>query len=152
MKDRVGRLRRRKLGPPLASFLASLGDLKISLQIYIELTGSQQPEVRKVNPDMNDPCSDNPDNVSSAVNPATTATTKSRQQVLLQTAVTYAHATGHCSNPVPIRVILDSGSRRTYITDSLKRRLGQVPRKTETFNLNTFDDERFTKQRCGREW
>ena len=36
MKDRVGRLRRRKLGLP---YLASLGDLKISLQIYIELTG-----------------------------------------------------------------------------------------------------------------
>ena len=38
MKDRVGRLRRRKLGPP---YLASLGDLKISLQIYIELTGPE---------------------------------------------------------------------------------------------------------------
>ena len=45
-------------------------------------------------------------------------------------------------------VPLASGSQRTYITNSLKKRLGLVPVRTETLNLNTFGNEHFTKQQC----
>ena len=78
---------------------------------------------------------------------STTTTTKTRNKVLLQTAITYAHG-GSSSSPIPVCVLLDSGSQRTYITNSLKKRLGLVPIRTETLNLNTFGNEHFTKQRC----
>ena len=79
---------------------------------------------------------------------ATTITIKSRHKVLLQTAVTYAQAINGSAKPVPVRVLPDSGSQRSYITNSLKKRLGLVPFKTETVNLNTFGDEHCTKQWC----
>ena len=78
---------------------------------------------------------------------STTTTTKTRNKVLLQTAVTYAHG-GSSSSPIPVHVLLDSGSQRTYITNSLKKQLGLIPIRTETLNLNTFGDEHFTKQLC----
>jgi hypothetical protein len=43
---------------------------------------------------------------------------------------------------------LDSGSQRSYITNSLEKRLGLVPIRTETLNLNTFGDDHFKKRRC----
>ena len=61
----------------------------------------------------------------------TTTATKSHHQVLLQTAVTYAKSSND-SREVPVRVLLDSGSQRSYITSSLKRRLGLPTIKTET--------------------
>ena len=72
---------------------------------------------------------------------------KGQYKVLLQTVATYAQGE-HQSNPVPVRILLDSGSQRSYCTNALKQKLGLVPTKTETLNLNTFGDERFTKQRC----
>ena len=77
----------------------------------------------------------------------TTTATKSHHQVLLQTAVTYAKSLNG-SSEIPVRVLLDSGSQRSYITSSLKRRLGLPTIKTETLNLNTFGDDNYTKQRC----
>ncbi len=68
-------------------------------------------------------------------------------EVLLQTAITYAHE-GSSFSPISVCVLLDSGSQRTYITNSLKKRLGLVPIRTETLNLNTFGNEHFTKQQC----
>ncbi|CAB4034063.1 Hypothetical predicted protein, partial [Paramuricea clavata] len=79
------------------------------------------------------------DNLTSTDNPTTTGymttedsttttTTKTRNKVLLQTAVT--------------------GSQRSYITNSLKKGLGLVPIRTETLNLNTFGDDHFKKRRC----
>lgn len=47
-----------------------------------------------------------------------------------------------------MRILLDNGSQRSYVTDHLKERLGLEPVRTETLNLNTFGDERVTKQRC----
>ncbi|CAB4039842.1 Transposable element Tcb2, partial [Paramuricea clavata] len=98
------------------------------------------------------------DNLTSTDNPATTGymttedsttttTTKTRNKVLLQTAVTYAQGENG-SNPIPVRLLLDSGSQRSYITNSLKKRLGLVPIRTETLNLNTFGDDHFKKRRC----
>jgi hypothetical protein len=70
------------------------------------------------------------DNLTSTDNPittgymttedsTTTTTTKTRNKVLLQTAVTYAQGENG-SNPIPVRLLLNSGSLRSYITNSLK--------------------------------
>ena len=82
-----------------------------------------------------------------SVSHTTTASSKGQSKVLLQTVATLAHA-DHQSDPVPVRILLDSGSQRSYCTNTLKEKLGLVPTKTETLSLNTFGDERFTKQRC----
>ncbi|XP_067029594.1 uncharacterized protein [Acropora muricata] len=58
-------------------------------------------------------------------------------KVLLQMAATYAQGFNN-SSPVPVRILLDSDSQRSKL----------APLKTETLDLNTFGDDRFTKQRC----
>ena len=47
-----------------------------------------------------------------------------------------------------MKVLMDSGSQRSYVTESLKNKLGLIPEKTEVLNLNTFGDDKFRKQRC----
>ena len=42
-----------------------------------------------------------------------------------------------------MRVLMDSGSQRSYVTESLKNKLGLVPEKTDELNLNTFGDDKF---------
>ena len=61
-------------------------------------------------------------------NITTTSTARSKVQVLLQTARTYAHVK-NSTKLLPIRVLLDSGSQRSYITNNLKRKLGLIPYK-----------------------
>ena len=82
-----------------------------------------------------------------SVSHTTTASSKGQSKVLLQTVATFAQA-DHQSDPVPVRILLDCGSQRSYCTNALKEKLALVPTKTETLSLNTFGDERFTKQRC----
>ena len=107
--------------------------------VQVNLTGeslgpnNRSSEVNNLNP--------------TSVSHTTATSTKGRCKVLLQTVATYAQGTND-SNPVPVRILLDSGSQRSYVTNALKEKLGLVPTKTETLNLNTFGDERFTKQRC----
>ena len=52
------------------------------------------------------------------------------------------------SELAPVRVLIDSGSQRSYITSELQRRLGLKPIKTELLNLNTFGDSSFSKKEC----
>lgn len=80
-------------------------------------------------------------------NHATTATNGKSSKVLLQTATTFAYSSQR-STTVPVRVLMDSGSQRTYVTDGLKEKLGLQPTKTETLKLNTFGGDRFSKKRC----
>ena len=80
---------------------------------------------------------------------STSVTTRSKCKVLLQTATAYAYSKGQ-DDLVPVRVLMDSGSQRSYVTQSLKERLGLEAEKTEVLNLNTFGDDRFVKQRCDR--
>ena len=61
-------------------------------------------------------------------NITTTSTARSKVQVLLQTARTYAHVE-NSTKLLPVRVLLDSGSQRSYITNNLKRKLGLIPYK-----------------------
>ncbi|CAB4039364.1 Hypothetical predicted protein [Paramuricea clavata] len=47
----------------------------------------------------------------------------------------------------PVRILMDSGSQRTYITVSKKNKLGLVPEKSEVLNLNTFGNDQVEKRR-----
>ena len=67
--------------------------------------------------------------------------------VLLQTARTYAYVKNG-TKLLSVRVLLDSGSQRSYFTNHLKRKLGLIPIETETLNLNTFGNEKFSKRDC----
>ena len=88
----------------------------------------------------------NDNNSSSAsVNHTTTTSAKGPYMVLLQTAATYPQGINNLSL-FPAQILLDSGSQRSYVTTALKERLKLAPLKTETLNLNTFGDDRFTKQ------
>ena len=80
-------------------------------------------------------------------NITTTSTARSKVQVLLQTAKTRAYVENG-TTLLPVRVLLDSGSQRSYITNHLKRKLGMIPIKTETLNLNTFANDKFSKKDC----
>ena len=76
---------------------------------------------------------------TSGVN-TTTTVSKERRSVLLQTAITTVQSSNG-SKSVTARLLFDSGSQRSYITSSLKAKLGLVPVKRETLNLNTFGDK-----------
>jgi hypothetical protein len=75
----------------------------------------------------------------------TTTTSYSSSKVFLQTATIYAYSPHGNSAIIPVRVLFDSGSQRSYTTNHLKKRLGIQPVKKETLNLNTFGQEKFTK-------
>ena len=64
----------------------------------------------------------------------------------MQTTSTYAYVE-NSTKLLPVRVLLDSGSQSSYITNNLKRKLGLIPTKTETLNLNTFGNEKFNSKR-----
>ena len=71
----------------------------------------------------------------------------SKRKIFLQTATTQACAQG---NQVPVRILMDSGSQRTYITDTLKNKLELVPEKTELLNLNTFGNDQVEQRKCDK--
>ena len=65
----------------------------------------------------------------------------------MKTISTYAYVE-NSTTLLPVRVLLDSGSQSSYITNHLKRKLGLIPTKTDTLNLNTFGNEKFSKRDC----
>ena len=48
-----------------------------------------------------------------------------------------------------MRILFDSGSQRSYISEPLKTNLNLQPSKKETINLNTFGIEKVTMNVCG---
>lgn len=66
---------------------------------------------------------------------------------MLQTATAFARGKSS-SRAVPVRILFDNGSQRTYVTKDLKDRLGLKTKSTETLNLNTFGDKIYRKQKC----
>ena len=48
----------------------------------------------------------------------------------------------------PVRVLFDNGSQRSYVTDSLRARLGLKADKKEKVKLNTFGETRYKSQDC----
>ena len=77
----------------------------------------------------------------------TTSNVRSKGTVLLQTARTTA-TNSNGSRSAKVRILFDSGSQRSYISNSLKTRLNLKPLKNETLNLNTFGNSKFRKQNC----
>ena len=79
---------------------------------------------------------------------STPANTRHRTtHVLLQTATVYA-VNPENSRRIKVRVLFDSGSQRSYITSSLKSRLGLSTCKKATVHLGTFGQDQFKKQSC----
>ena len=72
---------------------------------------------------------------------------KDKNYVLLQTA--QAVALNDTNNKsTMIRVLFDSGSQRTYITESLKTKLNLKPISRERLHLNTFGNPSFSTRLC----
>ena len=80
-----------------------------------------------------------------------TATSHSNRtgSILLQTARTFAFRDNQ-DEKVPIRILFDSGSQRSYITDELRDKLGLKVEGKEILNLNTFGSNKYRKQSCTR--
>lgn len=72
---------------------------------------------------------------------------KNKRTVLLQTARAIACNEGN-TRSIPVRVLFDNGSQRSYITDSLQSKLGLTPVKKEKLRLNTFGESRYKTQNC----
>ena len=49
---------------------------------------------------------------------------------------------------MPVRILLDSGSQRSYITNSLKVKLKLVPLRQERLALNTFGNTKCKRENC----
>ena len=77
----------------------------------------------------------------------TTSNMGSKGTILLQTARTTA-TNYDGSRSASVRVLFDSGSQRSYISNRLKTTLKLKPIKNETLNLNTFGNSKFRKQNC----
>ena len=77
----------------------------------------------------------------------TTTTTKRGSTVLLQTARAVAKNTDGTKS-TNVRILFDSGSQRSYVTNSLKSRLKLRPVKSETLHLNTFGENKYRKENC----
>ena len=78
--------------------------------------------------------------------PTTSTVAKTRNNVLLQTARSKAYSADN--QLVPVRVLLDSGSQRSYITNSLKAKLKLVPLRQERLALNTFGNTECKRENC----
>ena len=78
---------------------------------------------------------------------STTTTVKDKATILLQTARTVV-TNSEGTKSAKVRILFDSGSQRSYVSNSLKSRLNLKPIKHETLNLNTFGNNKFRKQNC----
>lgn len=47
-----------------------------------------------------------------------------------------------------VKILFNSGSQRSYVTNNLQARLGLKSTKTETLRLNMFGETSFQKQKC----
>ena len=68
--------------------------------------------------------------------------------VLLQTARTTVYNLGNPANSKEVRIILDIGSQKSYVTESGKEHLSLVPVGTETMIIKTFGVENQYRQVC----
>ena len=76
----------------------------------------------------------------------TVAVSRSKGQVLLQTARTYAYTADN--ELVPVQILMDIGSQRSYLSNALQTRLKLKPLRRENLTLNTFGNEQFNKRKC----
>ena len=71
---------------------------------------------------------------------------KTKTCVLWQTARTYAYT--NLEELIPVCILMDNGSQRSYISNQLKSKLKLNPLKRERLTLNTFGNEQFNKREC----
>ena len=85
----------------------------------------------------------------SSINTTTTTTNniRSRQTVLLQTPQAMASRDINGSS-IPVRVLFDSDSQLSYITERLQDQLHLKPFKFEKLHLNTFGTQNYKTQAC----
>ena len=69
---------------------------------------------------------------------------KSKNEVLLKTASVIARGE-NATNCIPVRILLDDGSQKTYKTNNLENRLKLKPIKKQTVYLNTFGSDQYQK-------
>ena len=77
-------------------------------------------------------------NVNQAKHIGIAEETGSNQTVLLQTAKVYVTAPGNFETEMAVRVLIDGGSQRTYISKDLRNKLKLPTLKTEQLVINTF--------------
>ena len=77
----------------------------------------------------------------------TTNSIKKRQTVLLQTAQAMASSDVNGSS-IPVRVLFDSGSQLSCITERLQDQLHLKPFRLEKLHLNTFGTQSYKTQAC----
>ena len=77
----------------------------------------------------------------------TTATTKMKQDVLLQTAQAYVYGEDPSKRQL-VHVLFDSGSQKTYVSEELQKKLELKAEGKEFINLNIFGSEKFSKKFC----
>ena len=84
---------------------------------------------------------DNDSNMHTLTGSAVTAmsSNKTRGNVLLQTATAIAPK---------VRILFDSESQRSYVTDSPQSKRGLNTTSSETLHLNTFGEKFYRKQKC----
>jgi len=68
--------------------------------------------------------------------------------VLLQTAKVQVFRPDHPQGMRNVRLIFDSGSQRSYITNKLKEVLSLRPRHTESMMIRTFGTSKGERQLC----
>ena len=62
----------------------------------------------------------------------------------MQTAKTYVVGKDS-TKKIPVTILFDSGSQKSYITEAVQKKLGLQVEKTETLNLNTFGSEKYKR-------
>ena len=67
--------------------------------------------------------------------------------VMLQTATAIASSKDGTGS-MKVKILFNSGSQRSYISDKLKSRLNLQPKRTERLHLNTFGERNFRNQKC----
>lgn len=99
------------------------------------------------NPGNNTETSDKGSNSEAISSTNTSSVTKSQRTILLQTA--HALAFAEPSSPaVWVRILLDSGSQLSYITERLQHQLSLKHTKFEKLHLNTFGSNSYKTQTC----
>lgn len=74
-----------------------------------------------------------------------TLTRLAKGSVLLQTARAIAT---NGSKSIPVRILFDTGSQRSYVTNAVTKQLKLNPVKRETLHLNTFGNSKSKRQNC----
>jgi len=84
-------------------------------------------------------------NETTTVTMTTTTNSMTKGTVLLQTAICMVVNSSHS---IPVRMLFDNGSQRSYVSSSVSSRLNLKPVKSENLRINTFGDANYQKQKC----